>query len=155
MILKFDTTLEKNDKYTDRENIYGSDVLELFTSVSWKEDWKECIRSENAFGTFFTVKYKDSNNLEFEFNAELYVEDEHKNENLPLKFSLTYSYQEIKMKKVLFGLLGEKEEIRSENIFMDDQDMEFTLKCLNAFLKHNHEFLITIMYENFGTDLKE
>ena len=101
------------------------------------------------------MKYKDSNNLEFEFNAELYVEDEHKNENLPLKFSLTYSYQEIKMKKVLFGLLGEKEEITSENIFMDDQDIEFTLKCLNAFLKHNHEFLITNMYENFGTDLKE
>ena len=142
MIKKFDATLEKNDKYTDRENMYGSDVLEMFTSVSWEKDWKECIRSEDEFGTFFTVKYKDSNNLEFEFNAELYVEDEHKNENLPLKFSLTYSYQEIKMKKVLFGL-------------MDDQDIEFTLKCLNAFLKHNHEFLITNMYENFGTDLKE
>ncbi len=155
MINKFDASVEKGVKYTVRENMYGSDVLEMFTSVSWEEDWKECIRSEDEFGTFFSVKFKDSNNLEFEFNAELYIEEEDKNENLPLKFSLTYSYQEIKMKKVLFGLLGEKEAIRSENIFMDDQDMDFTLKCLNAFLKHDHIFLLSNMYENFGTDLKE
>ncbi len=155
MIKKFNVIIEKNDNSTVRENSYGSDVLELFTSVSWKEDWKECIQSEDEFGTFFSVNYKDSNNLEFEFDAELYIEDELKNENLPLKFSLTYSYQEIKMKKVLFGLLGEKEEIRSENIFMDDQDMDFTLKCLNAFLRHDYMFLLSNMYNNFGTDLKE
>ena len=154
MINKFDASVEKGAKYTERENMYGSDVLERFTSITWEEDWKECIKSEDEFGTFFSVKFKDSNNLEFEFNAELYIEEEDKNENLPLKFSLTYSYQEIKIKKILFGLLGEKEAIRSENIFMDDQDMEFTLKCLNAFLKHDHIFLLSNMYENFGTDLK-
>jgi hypothetical protein len=155
MINLFEASLEKNDSYKDRKNIYGSDVLEMFTAIPWNEDRKECFKTEDEFGSFFTVSYKNADNLKFSFDAELYIDDEHKDENFPIKFSLTYSYQHKKTKKILFGLLGEKEETADENIFMDDQNMEFTLKCLNAFLRHDHEFLISNMYENFGTDLKE
>lgn len=155
MIKRFNVTVEKNDDYTDRENIYGTDVLDMFNAIPWNEERKEYFKSEEEFGSCLSVRYKDSNNLEFSFEVELYFDDENKDETLPLKYSLSYSYQEIKMEKAFLGLFGEKEKIIDESIFMDDQDMDFTLKCLNAFIKHDHEFLKNNMYENFGPDLKE
>lgn len=155
MIKRFDVTLEIDDKEHIRNNLYGSDVLDIFYGISWHEQFRKCMNSDDEFGPYISIAYKDDSKVEYSFDAELYFDDEHKNENLPIKFSLTYSYQQIKMKKILFGLLGEKKEVNNETIFMDDQTMDFTFKCLNAFLAHNHEFLISNMYTNFGIDLKE
>ena len=155
MIKRFNVTLEMNDDYTDRANIYGSDVLDMFNAIPWNDEKNEYFKSDEEFGSCLSVIYKDSSNLEFSFEVELYFDDENKDETLPLKYSLSYSYQEIKMEKAFLGLFGEKEKIIDESIFMDDQDMDFTLKCLNAFLAHNHEFLKNNMYTNFGPDLKE
>ncbi len=155
MIKRFDATLEIDDKDNIRNNLFGSDVLDIFNGVSWQEQYKKCLNSHDDFGPFFSVEYKDELKVEYSFDAELYFADENKDNSLPVRFSLTYSYQKIKMKKIFFGLFGEKEELINENIFMDDQTMDFALKCLNAFLAHNHEFLTSNMYENFGADLKE
>lgn len=155
MINKFDVYFEKNDISQERNNIYASDVLDIFNSIDWLKEQKECIKSEDEFGSFISIVYKDTAGLEYSFELELYVDDNNKRQEMPLNFSLSYLYQETEIHKILFGLLGERSEIKNKNIFMDDQNMDFTMKCLNAFLKHNHEFLKNNMYENFSSDLKE
>lgn len=155
MMNTFAVTLEINDDTITHKNMQSADALAIFTAMPWNEDWKKCSESDDEFGSFFSVSYKDEHNLEFTFETELFVDDDNKNPNVPMKFSLTYLHQEIIIKKVLFGLFGEKEEVISKNIFMDDQNMEFTLRCLYAFLQLDHTFLTNNMYENFGTDVNE
>lgn len=154
MIKRFDVTLEIDEKDIMRDNIYASDVLEMFDNISWREQYEKCLADDNEFGPYFSVSYKDELNLEYSFDVELYAPYEEE-EDKKMSFSLTYSYQETRMKKIFFGLFGEKEKINNEIIFMDDQNMEFASKCLQAFLRHDKNFLLNNMYENFGTDVKE
>ena len=76
MIKRFNVTLEMNDDYTDRANIYGSDVLDMFNAIPWNDEKNEYFKSEEEFGSCLSVIYKDSSNLEFSFEVELYFDDE-------------------------------------------------------------------------------
>ena len=69
-----------------------------------------------------------------------------------LRFTLSYSYQEWVTKKRLFGLLSDKQVISDEYIMMNDQDIDFTLKCLQAFVRLNKEYLKSNMYDYFGDE---
>jgi hypothetical protein len=58
-----------------------------------------------------------------------------------LKFEISLDRESKKMKKVLFGLLGEKEVIVNENITMQNQNLEFAVKCMYAFISLDFDFL--------------
>jgi len=49
-------------------------------------------------------------------------------------------------------LLSDKQVISDEYIMMNDQDIDFTLKCLQAFVRLNKEYLKSNMYDYFGDE---
>lgn len=145
MINKFDVHIEKDEDIKEHKNLYASDVLSKINAIPWNDEYKKCLASDDEYGTFFYVTFVDNSNLEYAFDVELYLfDDDEKNEinnQSPTLFTICYSYQEIIKEKVFFGLFGEKEKIVDRVVYMDPVDFDFTLQCLQAFLRHDHAYL--------------
>lgn len=147
------STLDSED--IEKSNVSGSEVLEIFNSIPWKTIYSDSINNGvNLFDYSFSVSYVDINQLEFSFDIDFYTDelDPSKVNLNKLRFTLGYSYQEWVTKKRLFGLLSDKQVISDEYIMMNDQDIDFTLKCLQAFVRLNKEYLKSNMYDYFGDE---
>lgn len=128
------------------KNKLSGEVLDFFNTIDWKnalQDYYNAENKEDYYSVDFTVEYKDTFDLEYSFDVEFYFdENEDSLETNSFNFDLSYWYQENKTKKILFGLLGEKQVLKNESVYSIEHDLDFTLKCLNAFLRNDHDFLI-------------
>ncbi len=147
------STLDSED--IEKSNVSGSEVIEIFNSIPWKTIYSDSINNGvNLFDYSFSVSSVDINQLEFSFDIDFYTDELDSSKVNPnkLRFTLSYSYQEWVTKKRLFGLLSDKQVISDEYIMMNDQDIDFTLKCLQAFVRLNKEYLKSNMYDYFGDE---
>jgi len=157
MIKRFDVILEKNDNSDERKNLYAADVLEIFNNIPWQKEYDECLRNYDDFGSYFSVSYKDKfSDFEYSLDVELFFdEDSYNGIPVPISYTVSYSYQEERTKKIFFGLFGTKQVIKEVFDFLDAVSYESVVKYLEAFLRHDNEFLKNDMKEKNEADLKD
>ncbi len=155
---RFDVIYADTKGNKERNNILSGEVVDFFNSLPWKESFQDCLKTEDAiYDYYFSVSYLDDAQLEQSFDLELFIDDESKlpKENQPLRFSLNLWKSEYVTKKIFFGLFGTKQIVKDNSIIMDDQNIDFAVKCLQAFVRLDVDYLRNNMYENFGVDKKD
>ena len=139
---RFNVVYSDSKGEKERKNLIASEVLDYFKSLPWQESFEDCLKNEDAvFDYMFIVYYMNAEQLEQSFDIEIFMDDENKSLNQNISFDVSVWYEEYIMKKVFFGLFGEKKEVKNDSIILENQDTYNTLKCLQAFVQLDSEYL--------------
>ncbi|MFN8284084.1 MAG: hypothetical protein U0U67_12770 [Chitinophagales bacterium] len=143
----FDETLD-----IDIEQASASKVIEVFKNIAWKDFFIAYHETKNddAFD-YFEVEFEDADNISFNIDISLYKDFDEEikinPENVELKFDVSFYTSKTVLKKVLFGLFGERNELKQKSFYLENQKLEMTFKCLYAFVSLDFDFLKQNMEE--------
>ena len=139
---RFNVVYSDSKGEIERKNLLASEVLDYFKSLPWQESFEDCLKTEDAvYDYMFIVYYTDAEQLEQSLDIEIFMDDENKSLNQNISFDVSVWYEKYIMKKVFFGLLGEKKEVKSDSIILENQDTYNTLKYLQSFVHLDSQYL--------------
>jgi hypothetical protein len=140
--VEFQHPFEEDERTYD--SISNNEVIEIFKNIDWAQINHDVYAKHDDIihdYYYFTIYYYPEAQIEYMFDIgpEFTFGNDLKENGL--KFEISLDRESKKMKKVLFGLLGEKEVIVNENITMQNQNLEFAVKCMYAFISLDFDFL--------------
>ena len=140
--VEFQHPFEEDERTYD--SISNNEVIEIFKNIDWAQlNHDVYAKHDDIIHDFyyFSIKYYPTEKLEYTFDIYPIYTYGKDIANTELKFEITLCKEFLAMKKVLFGLLGEKEKIDVDITTMEEQNLEFTVKCMYAFISLDFDFL--------------
>lgn len=128
----------------DVEEADATKAIDEFKNIPWKDLFVAIYQTKNEdVYDCYEISFDDSNTQNFSIEIELHkdFEEEIDLENMELRFDISFDFTVDVVKKIFFGLFGEKTEKEYKFYYLENQKLEMTVKCLFAFVHLDFDFL--------------